>query len=525
MVRFGQGILPDSFGSYKRVIFRLRRIPRLHKLQGFDMQEKSIQKNMVMSAILTLSNFVFPLITYSYVARVLTAAGTGRVSFVNSILSYFVYFAGLGIQAHGRRESAKVRDDKVALSRLTHELLCINVVTVLLSYAALTIAVLAIPKLQAYLPLILIMSVQVFLSPMGVEWFYQGLEEYAYITKRSLLCKCIAVAMTFVFVRDINDVLWYGFISIFTTCASNVCNVWNLRKYIHWKPLGGYDVRKHIKPVLWLFASTIAVTVYANFDVSMLGFVSTEHEVGLYNAAFRIETILLSLSTAITSVLIPRMANYFSKERWTDIRNLTSKIIRISLLLALPVALYVFVFAENVVSFIGGAEYVTAGNTLRIKMLCVIPLTFTSLFGTQLLIPMGNEKRYTQSVTIGLFINLVMNALLIPRFGAAGAALGTLATECWNVVWMGLGVREYVEKDVKYLRYILPMLVAAVAAFAMGNWVCTQSVFWNLVVTASVFFGIYYTAQYVQKESIVYTYANRILTKAGVQIKMKAEKE
>lgn len=430
-----------------------------------------------------------------------------------SNLSYFVMFAGLGMASHGRRECAKVSDNKEALSRLTHELLGVNAIAVVISYIALILALYLVPKFQQYKVLVLIMSIQIILGPMGVEWFYQGLEEYSYITKRSLLFKCISVVMTFVFVRDAGDVLWYGFISVFTTCASNLCNIFHLRKYIYVKNLGDYNLKKHIKPVLILFASSIAITIYANFDVSMLGFISTEREVGLYNAAVKIDTIVLSLSTAITSVLVPRMASYFGKGNIDQVKALSTKTIQISLLLAIPLALFIFVFAENVVVFIGGTDYIEAAPTLRVKIMCVVPLLFANLFGSQLLIPMGKEKRFTQSVTVGIFINLVLNVLLIPTWGAVGAALGTLATECWNMLWMGLPVRQYVEKNIKYLHYIIPMVISIVLAYIVGVELRALNVFWQLAITACVYFGIYYVIQYIRKESIVYQYTNVVLKK------------
>jgi len=476
-------------------------------------QQKSISKNMFMNVLLTASNFVFPLITYSYVARVLTATGTGKVAFISSVISYFVKFARLGVAGHGRRECAKLKDNKEALSRVVHELLCLNGITVLISYIALLITIHLVPMLQSYKALILIMSIQIVLTPMGIEWFYQGMEEYSYITKRSLLFKCFSVMLTFLLVRDKEDVLWYGAISIFTVCASNVCNIWQLRKYIYVGNLGHYDLLKHVKPVLMLFASSIAISVYSNFDVTMLGFISTENEVGLYNAAVKIETIVLSLSTAVTAVLVPRMASYFGAGQTDSVKELASKTIRISLLLALPLALYIFIFAENVLLFIGGESFVSAGDTLRIKMLCVVPMTFSNLFGNQLLIPMGKENRYTQSVTIGVFINLFLNFLFIPRLGAVGAALGTLATECWNMLWMGLYVKEYVASNVQYIRYCVPMLVSALVAYTVGYLVNTFNVFWQLTITASIFLGIYYIIQYAYREPIVYQYINRVCQK------------
>ena len=237
---------------------------------------------------------------------------------------------------------------------------------------------------------------------------------------------------------------------------------------------------------------------------------------GLYNAAYRIESIVLGVATAATSVLVPRMAYYFQTKQWQEIRNLVSKSVCVSLMIAFPLAFYVAVFAENVLAFIGGAEYISAVATLRIKLLCIIPLTFTYLFGVQLLIPMGKEKRYTQSVTVGMFVNLILNAIWIPRLGAVGAALGTLATECWNVVWMGSGSGEYalhIFKNVRFGRYVVPMLVSALVAWMANRAIVMLSVFWQLTVTTVLYFGLYYLCLLLMKEPLIRELLTNILRK------------
>ena len=180
------------------------------------MNQKSIKKNMMMSVILTSANFIFPLITYSYVARVLHPAGTGRVTFVSSILSYFQYLAVLGIPAYGVREVAKVRDDKSKRSQLVQELLVLNMISTILSYLFLSGSVLMIPKLYSEKALFLVMGGSIFLNTIGLEWVYQALEEYSYITIRSVILKLISVILTFVLIRTERDVVYYGFLHIFT---------------------------------------------------------------------------------------------------------------------------------------------------------------------------------------------------------------------------------------------------------------------------------------------------------------------
>ena len=479
------------------------------------MKQKSLKKNMVMSVILTSANFIFPLITYSYVARVLHPAGTGRVTFVSSILSYFQYIAVLGIPAYGVREVAKVRDDKIKMSHLVQELLVLNVISTILSYVLLFAAVLLIPKLYSEKALFLVMGASIFLNTIGLEWVYQALEEYSYITIRSVILKLISVFLTFALIKTEKDVLYYGFLHIFTSSASYILNFVHIRKFISFSSGNKYDLKRHLKPVLTLFAASIIITVYANFDVSMIGFISSEHEVGLYNSALKIKQIILSLSTAITNVLIPRMSYYLTDNNKEQAGTLIEKSLRISLVLAVPTAIFIFIFAEQCILFLCGDEYLQATNTLRVLISCVIPLVLTNLFGNQILIPSGKEKRYSQSVFVGLWINLVLNSIMIPTLGAFGAAFATLVTECWNVIWMSGGAKEYRQMllhRISILKYLIPIGIASFVSITISYFLQLPS-FIFLIVAGSVYFLIYYLLLIAFKEPIITNQLNSITKK------------
>lgn len=143
------------------------------------MIQKSLKKNMLMSIILTSANFIFPLVTFSYVSRVLGPDGTGRVAFVQSFVTYFSYIAILGIPAYGLREVAKVRDDRIKMSRLVQELLMLNLASTFLSYILMTLAVVIVPKLYSERMLFIVMGASIFLNTIGLEWVYQAMEEYS----------------------------------------------------------------------------------------------------------------------------------------------------------------------------------------------------------------------------------------------------------------------------------------------------------------------------------------------------------
>ena len=467
---------------------------------------KTIRKNMISNIILTASNFLFPLITYSHIARVLGTEGTGKIAFAQSIMQYFSYLAALGIPAYGLRECARLRDDKDGLSHIAQELLLINLMSAAAAYVILAALVFAVPRLFEYKKLLVLMSSGILVNTIGLEWIFQALEEYSYISIRSIFFQIISVVLIFVLIRSPDDCVLYVFLTVFVSSASYVCNFINSRKYISFKKKRPYNLRRHIKPVFVLFLASAVITIYTNFDISMIGFIRSEREVGLYNAALKIKTAILSVSTAVTAVLIPRMAYDFRHENIQELNRLTVYSLRISMILALPLVVFVFIFSEDVLRFVCGNEFLGASITLRVLTVCVIPLILTNLFGNQLLISLGDEKIYSQSVIVGLGVNICLNYFTIPAYGAAGAAVATLITELWNVFWMGRGVKEYVVmllKTVNYLQYVLPLLTAALAGLLLRNCFRGVSIFWKLVLETSIVFGIYYGMLLGVREPII----------------------
>lgn len=479
-------------------------------------KRSSIKLNMLMNIVLTVSNYIFPLLTYSYVTRILRAEGMGKVAFVQSIISYFAYIAALGINGYGMRECAKVRENKDRLSQLATELMCINFISTIIAYLALVMVITLVPKFQNYIALFVAMSPSILLQTLGMEWLYRGMEKYTYITVRSIVFKTVAVVLTFSLIKNADDIIWYGVITTFTTTASNLLNFINAKKYIKLKKVKREYLKRHLRPIFIFFLSSFIITIYSHFDTTMLGFIKGDQVVGIYNAGMRMNSMVLSVSTAITSVFIPRMSVYFANGEQIYFQSLLLKSLRVTLVLMFPLSVFVILNASDVLCFVCGKEFLSATLTLVILMLCVLVLSMTNLFGNQILVPKNMEKRYSQSVFIGLFINLGLNMLLIPQFSAEGAAFATFVTEVFNMFWMGYGCKKeirYLKENIIFRKYVLAMICATIIGvftnvflttidFAEGVNDTIQS-FLRLIIGAVMFFGIYYMILMVGGEPLI----------------------
>ena len=478
-------------------------------------QNSSLMINMIMSAISTSANFIFPLITYAYVARILRAEGTGKVAFAQSVLTYFTYIASLGISSYGIRECSKIRDDKNKLSKLVQELFIINFISTVVAYLLLFITILVVPKFSEYRTLLLLMSTGIILQTVGVEWLYNALEKYTYITIRSLIFKTISVFLTFILIKSKSDYLIYGGITIFAQGASNILNFINARKFIYIKKYNDYHLIKHIIPISLFFSSAIIITVYSQFDTLMLGFLSGDVEVGLYNAAVKIKTMIISISSGLTVVLIPRMTYYCVVDK-NKFYNLLKKSLEISLVFIMPLILFVLINTSDVVLFLCGEEYLPAISTIRILVACVIPLILTNLFGNQILVPKGNEKRFTVAVFVGMIINLLLNLVFIPIYGAEGAAFATLITETSNVIIMSYGCRDeckFLTSNFLKKKYITSLMISILIQIIMFNILNSILLFERLVIKTIILFGIYWILLYTNGEEITHLILKTIKNK------------
>lgn len=484
------------------------------------MQQKSLKLNFIMNAILTMSSFLFPLITFPYVSRILLPIGTGKVSFANSVVTYFVMISQLGIPTYGIRACAIVRNDEEKLKKTVYELFLINVVMSILAYIVFFVALIYVPRLRAERTLFLITGTLIFFNTIGVEWLYKALEQYTYITVRSIIFKFIALIAMFALVHDVDDYVIYGGISIFAASASNAFNFIRLRKIIGKKKVSQLNFKQHFKPVFTFFIISCATTIYTNLDNVMLGFMKDDVEVGYYNAATKIKNILVSIVTSLGTVLMPRASYYLQNGMEDEFYKLSKKAIKFVFLAATSMMIYFMLFAREGVLFLSGEAFEGAILPMMIVMPTLLFIGLTNIMGIQMLVPMGREDAVMISTFAGAIVDLILNAIAIPILGASGAAIGTLVAEFVVLIVQLI----YLRKDVAFLyngQSYLKLLIALIAAFIAGCAVklLISGIFIKLVISAMLFFGVYALILYILKEEIVTENVNKVIQMIKSHIK------
>lgn len=397
---------------------------------------RSLKFNAVMNMILTSSSMIFPLITVPYVSRVLEPSGMGAVSFAQSLITYFSIFSLLGIPMYGVRACAQVRDDPKELGKTVEELLIIILCSTSLIYTIYLVCIFAVPRLSQDKLLYLIFSFGIWLASFGVEWFYQAIEQYGYITIRSILFKFVGLILMFLFVHDADDYHMYGFMVAFTGYGANVVNVFRLRKLIVFQPLHSLCIRRHFKPMRSFFVSSVSSGLYAQADIVLLGFLSTNAIVGIYQLVAKIKNMFVMAINSIVNVMLPRLSYYAKKssDQYNDLLIKNFNTIFIFSFAGIGVA---YLCATDIIALLGGDKYSAA----HVPFLCILPaFLFVSLNTvlSQYLISSGGERQYAIANSMGLASSVLYCLFFIPKLGAMGAALScslceftALLVRCW----------------------------------------------------------------------------------------------
>ena len=394
------------------------------------MREKhSAKYNLIMNYILQISNFLFPLITYPYITRVLGADSLGKVSFANSVTTYFASLATFGITTYAVRTCAKVRNHFQKLTRTAHELLIANGVTTFFAVILLAIVVYVVPRFREEWSLMLIFGVSVFTEFLGVNWLYTSLEQFRYITVRTVAFKLLSLLLILLFIRRSSDYILYAAITVSAVAGSNLVNFWHCRNYIGLKLEFPYQIKKHYHMTKWFFIQSAAMTLFFNMDVTMLGFLSTSSQVGNYEIALKIKYLFSTLVSSLGTLFLPKLSSDFAENNMEAYWKTIYKSLSYVCFITMPIVGFVWLESKDMIDLLCGEGYQLAGSILQGLVPVVFFIGLSTVTGTQLLISMEKEKCVFCSILIGSVVNFILNAVLIPEYYAMGAAFATVLSE------------------------------------------------------------------------------------------------
>lgn len=387
-----------------------------------------VKRNFLYNSVLTLSNYIFPLIVYPYVSRVLGVSNIGICNFVDSIVHWFILVSMMGMTILGNREMAAIGDDRERRNRSFSELMLLNLATTVLAAAGLLVAIFTVPKLFVYRNLLYIGVLKLFANYFCIDWYFRGTEDFRYITGRTIFVKILYVAAVFLFIRKAEDYPVYYLLTVLMLVGNALINLFYARRSVS-LTLQGLTPSHYLKPFLMLGMYMVLTSLYVTLNVTYLGFVAGDEQVGYYSTASKLYSIVIAFFSAFTGVMLPRMSSLVSENRIGEFRRMIDKTFDILMTFAIPLVIYACLCAPEIVRIFAGSGYEGAYVPARIMMPLILVVGLEQVFVIQILMPNKRDRSIFLNSCAGAAMGILLNLLLVSRLQAVGSAIVWLSCE------------------------------------------------------------------------------------------------
>lgn len=286
--------------------------------------------------------------------------------------------------------------------------------------------------------------------------------------------------------------------------GNNIINMINSRKIVKLK-FKNLNLQKHLKSIIMLLSIQIAVNIYINLDTTMLGVLAGNVSVGLYSNAIKINKIIVILLTSVSTILLPRLSYYVKQNNISKFNATTNKALKIIMLLSIPTMIGTFFLSDNIIKIMFGNDFLPAIITMRILSPLIVILSIGNLFGTQILMTMGEEKKLLISVTVGAIVNFVLNYNIIPRMQQNGAALSSVIAEFIVMLIQVILAIKYIKIEINYrfvLNIIISNIIMTILLLIISYFI--KSLLLNLILSVIIGGTIYVVTNILLKEKNYY---------------------
>lgn len=421
-----------------------------------------VVKNFLYNVSYQLLVIILPLITVPYVSNILGAEGIGNYAFTYANMQYFVIFGMVGITLYGNRQIAYVRENKENLKNTFYSIYTLQLITTTISFVLYLIFTLVFNN-GDYKCLYIVQGINIIASMADISWLFMGLEQFKKTVVRNTIVKLVSLASIFIFVKSSNDTVIYTLILALSTLIGNLTFWFYVPKAIGFKSIKISGLNLHLKASLALFIPQIAIQIYVLLDRTMLGTITDNIQVGFYENSQKIVKIVLTLVTAIGTVMMPKIANTVASGDMKKVKYYIKNSFFFVSALSIPLMFGLMGVAPELSPWFFGNNFVGIEKLIVISSLIILAISWSNVLGMQLLVPLNKTKEFTISVTSGAIINFILNLVLIKRVGATGACISTIISE-----FTVTSVQFYLIKDfIKAKELIKPVLLFIPTATVM----------------------------------------------------------
>ena len=388
----------------------------------------SIKKNFAYKSALTLSSYLMSFITFPYISRILGVERVGLVSFVDNTISYFLLFATMGIGILGVREIAAVKNSVEGRSKVFANLLGLNLGFTFLTLLIYLAIVSIVPKFNVHSELFYIGAAKIISTAFLIEWFFTGIEDFRYITLRSLIIRLLYVIAVFVCVRTSDDYKLYFILTTGIVVLNALINSIYVRRFVQIRLREILSV-SYLRGNCILGIYSIMTSMYLTFNVMYLGLLTDNVQVGYYTTAFKLYTVILGLFSSFTNVMLPRMSALLAEGEKERFEELIGKSFRAMCTFSLPMIACSIILAPEIVWILSGDGYEGAIAPMRIIMPAAFFVGIAQVLATQVLMPMKKDRILFMASVIGAVTSVVINILTVPHLKSIGTAIVLLGSE------------------------------------------------------------------------------------------------
>jgi O-antigen/teichoic acid export membrane protein len=385
-------------------------------------------KNYFYNLLLTITNLLFPILSFPYVSRVLGPEGIGQVQFVFSFAQYFSIIASFGIPIYGLREISKYQNDASSRHKVFSELIIINSIACCVMGVAYLIVINSFPYFEHQHDLYTAALLMVVLGFTNIEWLYSGMEEFKAIALRSVIFKVLGLVLLYTFVQKRSDYGLYLYLLMFSYLGNNILSLALLKHKIKFA-LSGLQLKRHFAPLFFILGTTLAASMYTDMDTVLLGFLSDKKAVGFYTAAVKLTKIAIPFVTSMNVILMPKVGRHFADGPLLGVNQIIEKAFRFILFFAIPIVFGLALLAPEFIELFSGREFLPAVNSMRLLSALPFIIGIAHLFLFLILVPSNHNKQMFICVAGGVITSLVLNFLLVPRYQEVGSASANIIAE------------------------------------------------------------------------------------------------
>ena len=420
-----------------------------------------VLKNYLYNLSYQILVIVLPVLTTPYITRVFSSDDLGSYGYYNSIVTYFILLATLGVANYGTKEVSGHRKE---VEKTFWGIYSLQVLATCLAVTLYIVFCLLVPSMNN--PIAYILGLSLLSRGFDISWLFQGLEDFKKITARNTMVKLLGVVSIFLFVKKPSDLYLYVILLVAYDLLGQLSMWLPAREHIGKLHLDIAYAKQHIKPVILLFLPQIAISLYITLDRTMLGALSSTKDVGIYDQALKLLNILLTIVTSLGSVMLPRVSNLLASGNQKAVNKLHEISFLVYNLIIFPMIAGILIVNKDFVQFFLGQEFQDARYSIAIMVFRMFFIGWTNIMGIQILIPHNKNREFMLSTTIPAIFSVGLNLLLIPPLGYIGASIVSVTTE--GLVWLiQLYLTRSYLKEIKILSSMLKILLAAILMYGV----------------------------------------------------------